>query len=39
MVDVLGAPDCLVHPLTMGPASPGGSTSAPKKPESNEFTS
>jgi hypothetical protein len=28
---VLGAPDCPVRPLTVGPASPGCSASAPKE--------
>jgi hypothetical protein len=27
-----------MHPLTVGPASPAGSASAPEKYESNEFT-
>jgi hypothetical protein len=36
-VAVLGAPDCPVRPLTVGPASPGGSASAPERTESNEF--
>jgi hypothetical protein len=31
MVSVLGAPDCPVRPLTVGPASPGGNASAIEK--------